>query len=155
MPDLVHTQFLCSQSPLVILQVIWQRVVLSHLVHLNTFSLMWVLSWNFTSWGFSCVSSSHLTLRSSCHTFCTLSLSYVVPSCLFNSPDPNELMPDIVHPKFLYCRSPFIILQFTWWRKAIVAFGALECPLSCVSLLMKFMLLQVTCEPTSTLCEQK
>ena len=74
------------------------------------------------------VSSCHLTLRSSCHTFCIVSLLCGL-SCVINSPDPEKLN--------LFCRSTLMILSVTWWREAIVTFGALECLLSCMSPLMK------------------
>ena len=64
------------------------------------------------------VSSCHLTLRSSCHTFCIVSLLCGL-SCVINSPDPEKLN--------LYCRSTLMTLSVIWWREAIVTFGALEC----------------------------
>ena len=71
--------FLSPVSPLVNFMTEVERL-LSHLLHWNGFSLVWVLS---------CFFLSNLILRSSYHTLCTWRVSHLslwVLSCIFKKP---------------------------------------------------------------------
>ena len=119
-------QTFCTHSFSTVGVLLWlfkpfdEEKLLSHLVHLNAFShvwvpcvvfpfflntfssvwiFLWIFSWIFTYWGFSCVFQVPWFLEALA-TLCALKLflSCVVPSSFFNSHDPEKLMPDFVHP---------------------------------------------------------
>ena len=86
--------------------------ILSHLVHLDAFSLVWFLSGFF---------SSNFILRSSYHTLYTWRASH--PSCVFSPVFSINLMCS------LSPLSPLMNFEDWWWKNP-VTFGALKCFLS-------------------------
>ena len=93
---------------------------LSHLVHLNAFSPVWVPSRNFTSWGFICflqvtwLWEAHLVLLntfSPLWPFMKLCQLWVL-SCFFMSCDPENFLPHLGHKN---CFSPVWTSHFSPW----------------------------------------
>ena len=94
--------------------------ILSHLVHLDAFSLVWFLSGFF---------SSKFILRSSYHTLCT---------CVSSLLSFQETRCGIAHITECACRGPINILLVIWLRAAVVPFGAPKWFLSPASPLLNF-----------------
>ena len=109
---------------------------LSHLVHLNAFSPVWVPSRNFTSWGFICflqvtwLWEAHLVLLntfSPLWPFMKLCQLWVL-SCFFMSCDPENFLPHLGHKN---CFSPVWTSHFSPWspdpKKIMPHFLHLNC----------------------------
>ena len=113
---------------------------LSHLVHLNAFSPVWVPSRNFTSWGFICflqvtwLWEAHLVLLntfSPLWPFMKLCQLWVL-SCFFMSCDPENFLPHLGHKKmFLSCVDFSFFTMVTWSQEHHATLFASKLFLSC------------------------